>query len=231
MHLMSGTDSAITLIQINRCFTNRWRNASKRKSRPTLCTEWQKFVFFLSQSAEKAKNKDLEKMMATEALQYADMSCKKDNNNPNCHKWYCAAVGKLATLSAAKERLKYGKDFKDHADIALSLNPNDQLMQSMYGQWCYNVASLSWVERKVAAAIYGEVPNADYNMALQAFKKVQELNPESKENHLWLAKTHIALKQTTEAKQYLQKGLTLPNKNINDEIAHQQLDALNKKYK
>ena len=190
-----------------------------------------KVCVLLAKSAEKAKNKDLERAMAVDALSYADKACKKDPNSSECHKWYCAAAGKMANISASKDKIRYGKEFKDHADISLKLNPNDQFMQSMYGQWCYNVASLSWLERRVATAVYGTLPNADYDMALNAFKKVNELDPQSKENHLWMAKVLIAKKQTTEAKQYIQKGLTLKNKTVSDEICHQELEALNKKYK
>ena len=151
-----------------------------------------KIHMVLAKSAEKAGDKQTEKQLASDALSYADKACKKEPDNSECHKWYCAAVGKMATLSATRERIKYGKEFKDHADISLKLNPNDQLMQSLYGMWCYSVASLSWIERKVAQAVYGQIPEATYDMALIAFKKVHELDPNSKENHLWIAKTLIA---------------------------------------
>ena len=189
-----------------------------------------KICLFLSKNAEKVNNKEMEKNYATQALTYAGSACKKEPNRSECHKWFCAAVGKLANMSSTKEKIQFGKQFGEHADIALRLNPNDELMQLMYGKWCYNVASLSWLERKVAQTIYGELPKADYDMALKAFNKVHQLNPNNKDNHLWIAKCYIAKSQYKEAKQFLQKGLTLPNKNISDELAHKELDQLNKKY-
>ena len=205
-------------------------NLKKEESAPVLY-RMAKICMLLSKSAQKASNKELELSMATDALSYADKACKKEPKNSDCHKWYCAAVNRMASLSSSKDKIKYGKDFKDHADIALKLNPNDESMQSMYGQWCYEVASLSWIERTIGQTVYGTPPEADYDMAMNAFKKVHELNPESKENHLWLAKVSIAKKQMTEAKQYIQKGLTLQNKSVADEAAHHQLEELNKQYK
>ena len=189
-----------------------------------------KISMFLSQNAEKVNNKEMEKNYVIQALTYAGSACKKEPNRSECHKWYCAAVGKLAQLSPTKEKIQFGKDFKEHADIALRLNPNDELMQSMYGKWCYSVSSLTWIERTVAKTVYGEIPKADYDMALKAFNKVHQLNPNNKDNHLWIAKCYIAKSQYKEAKQYLQKGLSLPNNNISDELAHKELDQLNKKY-
>lgn len=189
-----------------------------------------KVSMLLAKTAEKTNNKEQEKKLATDALTYAEKACKLEPNNAECHKWFCAAVGKLANLSSTKEKIAYGKQFQEHAEVALKINPNDYLMQSMYGQWCYQVASLTWLERKIANAIYGNVPKADYDMALNAFKKSNELN-ETKESTLWIAKTLIAKKQTAEVKQYVQKGLTLPNKSVADEVAHKELEALSKTYK
>ena len=189
-----------------------------------------KVSILLAKSAEKANNKEQEKQLATEALNYAEKACKLEPNNAECHKWFCAAVGKLANLSSTKEKINYGKQFQEHAEIALKINPNDYLMQSMYGQWCYSVASLTWFERKIASAIYGTVPKADYDMALNAFKKSNELN-ETKDTVVWIIKTLIAKKQTTEVKQYIEKGLALTNQSVADELAQKELEELNKKYR
>ena len=188
-----------------------------------------KVSMYLTKNYEKINNKQKEKEQALEALGFAEKAVKMDSNNVNCHKWYCAAVGHLAALSGNKEKIKYGHEFKEHADIALKLDPNDPLLQLMYGRWAYCVASLSWIERKIAQTIYGNIPNADYDTALNAFKKVDQLRPNWKENHLWMAKVLIAQKNTSSAKKWIEKGLSLPSSNVSDEVSHKELTHLKSK--
>ncbi|XP_054164682.1 regulator of microtubule dynamics protein 2-like [Oppia nitens] len=189
-----------------------------------------KVLLYLAKEAEKVKNNDLVKSRADKAYEYSDKACRAEPNKFECQKWMCASLGLLANISSSKEKIKYGHQFKEHADIALKLKPDDHFMQSMYGQWCYSVASLGWLERKVGEKLYGKIPTATYKDALNAFKKVHELNPESKDNHLWMARTLIADNNKTEAKQWIQRGLKLNNQNIADELAHKELEELNNKY-
>ncbi|XP_054164972.1 regulator of microtubule dynamics protein 2-like [Oppia nitens] len=189
-----------------------------------------KVWLFLAKKAQKEGNNEMLKSRAEKAYEYADKACKADPNNFECHKWMCASLGLLANTSASKEKIKYGHQFKEHADIALKLKPDDQFIQSMYGQWCYNVATLGWLERKIGEKLYGKIPTATYKDALNAFKKVHELNAEAKDNHLWMARTLIADNNRTEAKQWIQRGLTLKNQTIADELAHKELEELKNKY-
>jgi cytochrome c-type biogenesis protein CcmH/NrfG len=76
------------------------------------------------------------------------------------------------------------------------------------------VDSLSWIERKIAQTIYANIPNTDYDTALNAFIKADQLRPNWKENHLWMAKVLIAHKNTSEAKKWIEKGLSLPSSNV-----------------
>jgi len=185
----------------------------------------------LAKNAEKLKNKEQEKINAMEALNFAEKACETDPNNIECHKWYCAAVGHMAGLVGNRDKIKYGHQFKEHADIALKLNPNDCFLQFMYGRWAFEVAPLSWIERKIAETLYGKVPEADYDTALNAFNKVDQLKPKWKENHLWMAKTLMAQKHNSEAIKWIEIGLSLPNGSVSDEIAHNQLTILKTKCK
>lgn len=190
-----------------------------------------KICMILAKNSEKLENKKTEKSQTTEALGFAEKACKTDPKNPECHKWYCAAVGHLSGLVSNKEKIKYGHEFKEHADIALKLNPNDCMLHLMYGRWAFEVASLSWAERKIAQTIYANLPKADLDTALNAFKKADQLKPKWKENHLWMAKTLMAKKHNSEAKKWIEIGLSLPNGSVADEIAHNELITLKSKCK
>jgi hypothetical protein len=190
-----------------------------------------KACMYLSKGAEKLNNKKREKDLCLEALAYSEKACKLDHNNKECHKWYCAAAGKLTSFVSDKEKIKYGFAFKEHSDIALKLDPNDFLMHFMFGRWSFEVSSLSWIERQIAKALYGKIPTSSFDEALKAFLRSNELKPKWKDNYLWIAKVLIAMKKKTEAKQWIDNGLALSVNNISDECAQIQLNKLKTKCK
>ena len=58
-------------------------------------------------------------------------------------------------------------------DEALKESSSDRALQHLRGRWCFNVSELSWVERKLASAIYGEIPKSSYKEALDSFLQVR----------------------------------------------------------
>lgn len=57
-------------------------------------------------------------------------------------------------------------------DEALKETPEDRTLLHLHGRWCYNVAELSWMERKLASALFGEPPKSNYDEALESFLQV-----------------------------------------------------------
>jgi hypothetical protein len=43
----------------------------------------------------------------------------------------------------------------------------DQTLNHLLGRWCYAVASVSWMERKLASAIFATPPESSYDEALK----------------------------------------------------------------
>lgn len=78
--------------------------------------------------------------------------------------------------------------------MAISLNSNEPNLYYLRGRWSYEVASLSWLEKKAAAAIFAAPPNASYAEALQDFTRVEELTPGvRKANLMMIAKVRRGL--------------------------------------
>lgn len=147
---------------------------------------------------------------------------------PYCR--YCAAVGRMAPLVGTKERIKFGHEFKEHRDIAVAIDSTDKLLHHMFGRWCYEVASLSFIERKLASALFSEPPKATYEEALESLEKADSLKHEWKTNHLWLGKTFIALKRYADAIKWIDLGLTMPVQTEEDAVTEIELKSLEKSY-
>ena len=69
------------------------------------------------------------------------------------------------------------------------MRPEEPILHYLNGRWCFEVAGLSWLEKKAAAALFATPPEATYEQALNYFMKSEELNPGTwKANMLMVAK-------------------------------------------
>ncbi|KAF7669905.1 hypothetical protein LDENG_00115370 [Lucifuga dentata] len=150
--------------------------------------------------------------------------------NPTCaesHKWYAIMCGIMADYDTIQNKIKNGYIFKDHLDKAIELKPQDPLSYYLLGRWCYAVAQLSWIERKVAATLFGEPPSSTVEDALQNFLKVEEIHPRySKVNYVFLAKCYRDLGQMDKARKMYEAACSMNSVSKEDEDAQKELDSL-----
>ncbi|XP_028459256.1 regulator of microtubule dynamics protein 2 isoform X1 [Perca flavescens] len=150
--------------------------------------------------------------------------------NPTCaesHQWYAIMCGIMAEYDTVQNKIKNGYIFKDHLDKAIELKPQDPMSYYLMGRWCYAVAQLSWIERKVAATLFGEPPSATVEDALKNFLKVEEIQPGySKPNYVFLAKCYRDLGQRDKARDMCQAASSMNTVSKEDEEAQKELDLL-----
>ena len=113
----------------------------------------------------------------------------------------------MAGYASMNDRIKFGHEFKEHRDLAVAIDSNDRLLHYMYGRWCFEIASLSWIERQVAATFFTVVPKATYDDALSSFQTADSLKHDWKSNHCFLAKTYVAMKKFSHAIKWIDSGL------------------------
>ncbi|XP_077438782.1 regulator of microtubule dynamics protein 2 [Vanacampus margaritifer] len=150
--------------------------------------------------------------------------------NPKCaesHQWYAIMCGIMAEYDTMQNKIKNGYIFKDHLDKAIELKPQDPLSYYLLGRWCYAVAQLSWLERKVAAALFVEPPSASVEDALKNFLKVEDIQPRySKLNYVFLAKCYRDIGYMKKARQMCEAAASMQSVSKEDEDAQKELDLL-----
>ncbi|XP_068582528.1 regulator of microtubule dynamics protein 2 isoform X1 [Cebidichthys violaceus] len=150
--------------------------------------------------------------------------------NPTCaesHQWYAIMCGIMAEYDTVQNKIKNGYIFKDHLDKAIELKPQDPMSYYLLGRWCYAVAQLSWIERRVAATLFGEPPSATVEDALKNFQKVEEIQPGySKNNYVFLAKCYKDLGQRDKARKMCEAASSMNTVTKEDEEAQKELDLL-----
>ncbi|NXI38712.1 RMD2 protein, partial [Galbula dea] len=140
---------------------------------------------------------------------------------------FAIMCGYVSQFESVQNKIRNGYLFKEHIDKAIELKPQDPFLYYLNGRWCYTVTQLSWVEKKVAAAVFGTLPTSTVEEALQNFLKVEEMCPGySKYNYVYLAKCYKDLGQINNVLKYCDSALSMFSVTDEDKEAHKELEAL-----
>ncbi|XP_068088245.1 regulator of microtubule dynamics protein 2 [Hyperolius riggenbachi] len=178
-------------------------------------------MFFLTNDAEEKKN------YAANGKNVAGKAIQLDDMNAGGHRWYAIMCGYMSEFDNVQNKIKNGYLFKEHLDKAIQLHPEDPLQYYLLGRWCYAVSQLSWIERKVAATLFGNPPTSTVQEALQHFLKAEEMHPGySKYNYVFLAKCYKDLGQKAVALKYCENASAMPSITKEDIDAQKDMETL-----
>ncbi|KAJ1453842.1 hypothetical protein M885DRAFT_566954 [Pelagophyceae sp. CCMP2097] len=91
------------------------------------------------------------------------------------NKWFAILLGSLGDFLSTKEKVKNSSVIKQALDKASAELPDDATVLKALGQWAFKVASISFLERQVAKAIFGTPPTSTFKEA-----RADALKPEAK---------------------------------------------------
>ncbi|XP_075352209.1 regulator of microtubule dynamics protein 2 isoform X3 [Mycteria americana] len=157
----------------------------------------------------------------------AEKAVQLDARSAESHQWFAIMCGYMSQFESVQNKIRNGYLFKEHLDKAIELKPQDPFLYYLNGRWCYSVAQLSWIEKKVAAALFGTPPTSTVEEALQNFLKAEEMRPGySKYNYVYLAKCYKDLGQKNNALKYCDSALSILSVTNEDKEAQKDLEAL-----
>nr|XP_009932711.1 PREDICTED: regulator of microtubule dynamics protein 2 [Opisthocomus hoazin] len=146
----------------------------------------------------------------TDGKQRENVYVELDASSAESHQWFAVMCGYMSQFDSVQNKIRNGYLFKEHLDKAIELKPQDPFLYYLNGRWCYSVAQLSWIEKKVAAALFGTPPTSTVEEALQYFLKAEEMRPGySKYNYVYLAKCYKDLGQKNNALKYCDSALSI----------------------
>ncbi|XP_017883500.1 regulator of microtubule dynamics protein 1-like isoform X2 [Ceratina calcarata] len=143
------------------------------------------------------------------------------------HKWASIILNTKTLYEGIKAQIKESYNIKKHMLRAMELHPMDPTLLYMLGSWCYQVADLTWYQRKIASVIFGEPPTSTFEEALKYFKNAEAIDPNFYSyNLLMLGKTYLKLNEKEEALKYLKMTMEYPAKSEDDREAKQEAQKL-----
>ncbi|KAF6729880.1 Regulator of microtubule dynamics protein 3 [Oryzias melastigma] len=156
-----------------------------------------------------AQDKQDRMSYAQKARDEAEAALKRNGLSAECHKWLAVLSSLSSEHESTHTKLKSSFLLKEHLDRALHLQDDDPVCYFLLGRWCYEVASLDWLEKKAAAAVYQNAPTSSLHDALENFLKAEELSPGfSRTVRLYIAMCHKELGNISEATNWAGLALT-----------------------
>jgi tetratricopeptide (TPR) repeat protein len=150
------------------------------------------------------------------ALAYAERAVAAAPRDCDSHLALAICLGKLTPYIGAKEKIEASRRIKTAADQAVALDSKNDYAWHLLGRWHQSLASIGGATRMLAGAIYGGLPAASNDEAVKCFKKSISLNPKRLIHVIELGRTYAMMGRKAEAKQYLEQGLSMPEKEKDD---------------
>jgi len=175
--------------------------------------------------SELAADKDAKKEFLTHGLVLANAALAMNENHFAPHKWVAILTSALGDYVSTKEKIGNAYVIRDQAKRSLELKPGDATTLHLMGRWCHSIASIGWLERTAASALFATPPTSTYEEALQYFHQAQEADPQFIRNAIWIGDTHLVLKQKDKAKEWYEKAATLPFSGEIEKAFHDEANA------
>ncbi|TGZ67444.1 hypothetical protein CRM22_004789 [Opisthorchis felineus] len=150
-----------------------------------------------------------------------------DDTHPGCAKYYAIFLHARADYMGQFQWIKDAFRIKTAWQKALELNPGEGTISRSLGIWHYTVANWSWMQRKVACAMYVNPPTSSIPEALRYFLDAEgKIGRAAALNSFDIARCYAKMNKGAQAKKYLDECLASIDEGCEIEQAKQAAVAL-----
>ncbi|ELT98679.1 hypothetical protein CAPTEDRAFT_148520 [Capitella teleta] len=175
------------------------------------------------EKAQTISDKKVANALVYDALGYVDAALALNDNNFASHKWRAILLDLVGEIEGNKQRIQNAFPCKEHFKKAIALNPKDATTIHCLGLWCFSVADMGWVKRKLAATVYAAPPESSYEEALQYFLDAEKVKPGFYSmNLLMIGKTYYRIGKKDLAIEYLKQAREFTVITSDDEKANKE---------
>ena len=160
-----------------------------------------------------------------EAMRLARAALEMGPQLAPAHKWFAIMLG--SSPASTSEKITSSFVIREHFDEAAVLDPHDATARHLLGLWCFEVAKLSWIEKRAAAALFAAPPEATYEEAYAHLAHAERLEPGFyAPNTLLLAKCANELGRREEARRWLRACMAIAPRDADEEKACKEASTL-----
>lgn len=103
----------------------------------------------LYECSKMAANASKKPEIVKEAFDTIKLAVDKGESHFAVHQWYAILLDAKALLEGTRARVHVLEDIEFHMKKAVELNPQDPTSHYILGEFAFQIADLSWIERKV----------------------------------------------------------------------------------
>lgn len=140
----------------------------------------------------------------------ADKALAVDAGDAEANYVKALAVGRIAEISPTKEKIEASKDVKKYSEQAIKLDKSHAGAWHLLGKWHYGVKDLGITKMLLINLIYGGMPKASYESAIECYNKAINLRPDYILYYLDLAIAYERARKDSLAIAILKKAIELP---------------------
>lgn len=133
-------------------------------------------------------------------LEYAKKSVHEAPDDSDAHVCLSIAHGKMTDFVDNKTKMEYSKVVKSEAEKAIELNPKNELALLILARWNFEMATLNPILKAIAQTLYGQLPPASKEVALEYFQKAIAAAPEGIMQHAEFAEALESMGKSKEAR-------------------------------
>jgi tetratricopeptide (TPR) repeat protein len=167
-----------------------------------------------------AGRKDSAEIAFETALKYAEQTLRHHPDSAKTYVNLAAALGNYALFQGGKSKVRIGQQVKDYGERALSIDSTDVMALSVMGVFHREVSKLSWIERLLAKAIYGGIPNGSIETSAEFLERAVEIDSTAVFPNYSLGVTYRRMKRVDDAIAQFEYVLSLEPANT-EEIRYQ----------
>ena len=156
--------------------------------------------------------KDQQKEYYNTAKERAERALEIDPVHTQSNFVMAVAMGRMALIVGAKERVAASRDIKKYAERSLEADSSNAGAWHVLGRWNYEISDLNFAERLAANVLFGGIPEGASNeKAAEHIEKAIELNPDMLLYYYDLAKAYDELGQEEQAVATCREALDMPS--------------------
>ena len=153
-----------------------------------------------SDKIDEAKDQSQKLAFAKLCLEYAKKAVHQAPENSDAHVCLSIAYGKMTDFTDNKTKMEYSKVVKAEAEKAVELNPRNDLALLILARWNFEMATLNPILKAFAQTLYGQLPPASKEKAVDYFQKAIAAAPERIIYHAEYAQALDSMGKTKEAR-------------------------------